>query len=133
MIAVAKQRFVALLAAIFCVGVLSMTPLVDANAATIPNRFYCKPAGDGGGWCYQVNKPDPSVGHICHWKNSGMDNKPRERWCTTCTNWGHTVAQQTYGDRPNSSQLKSRRARVLVARYIDVSCHQPKQHIIDLY
>ena len=67
------------------------TTSTQASAATVPNRYFCKPAGVGGGWCYQVNGAyNPSVGHMCHWKNSGMENKPHEKWYTSCTVWGPT-------------------------------------------
>ena len=66
--------------------------VAPATGATVPNRFYCKPAGVGGGWCYQVNAPDPTVGIQCHWKLSGMEGKPQQMWYTNCPiPWGNDV------------------------------------------
>ena len=83
-----KKGLVATVTSVLIAGSLALTSASTAGAATVPNRFYCDPAD---GWCYQVNGPyDPNVGHMCHWKNSGMEGKPHEKWYTTCTVWGPT-------------------------------------------
>lgn len=80
-----------LVAALLALGAVASTPSISSGA-TVPNRFYCKPAGVGGGWCYQVNKPSPGVRIQCHWKLSGMDGKPKEMWYTNCpVPWGPDV------------------------------------------
>lgn len=70
-------------------GVLAAAPTV-AEAASVPNRYYCNP---NGGWCYQINGAyDPSVRRECHWKRSGMSGKPQQIYYTSCNSWGPDVS-----------------------------------------
>ena len=84
-----RKRVVAAIAA----GLLLASGLsVNSSAATVPNRFWCKPAGYGGGWCYQVNKHAPGVRIECQWKLSGLDGTKREMYYTSCPGpWGPDV------------------------------------------
>ena len=84
-----RKRVVAAITA----GLLLASGLsVNSSAATVPNRFWCKPAGYGGGWCYQVNKHAPGVRIECQWKLSGLDDTKREMYYTSCpVPWGPDV------------------------------------------
>jgi hypothetical protein len=85
-----KGRVVtAALSLLVAVG-FSMIASAPADAATVPNRFYCNP---NGGWCYQVNGAyHPEVGIQCQWKRSGMEGKPHQLYYTNCPQpWGPDV------------------------------------------
>lgn len=54
-----KRVVAAITTAVFLASGLTVSMTADSSAATVPNRFWCKPSGVGGGWCYRVNKYAP--------------------------------------------------------------------------
>ena len=60
-----RKRVVAAIAtAVFLASGLTVSMTADSSAATVPNRFWCKPSGVGGGWCYRVNKYAPGAHRV---------------------------------------------------------------------
>ncbi len=88
-----RKRVVAAIAtAVFLASGLTVSMTADSSAATVPNRFWCKPSGVGGGWCYRVNKYAPGVRIECQWKHSDIANRPHDMHYTSCpVPWGPSV------------------------------------------
>lgn len=85
-----KGRVAAVAASLLVASGMTLVAAVPANAATVPNRFYCDPADN---YCYQVNGAYVFGLPIqCHWKLSGMAGKPHQRPTSHCNSWGATVA-----------------------------------------
>lgn len=85
-----KECLIAVAASVVIATGSVLTIAAPAQAATVPNRYFCDP---GDGWCYQVNGTyNPSVGKQCHWKRSGMAGTPHQMYYTSCPSWGQDYA-----------------------------------------
>ena len=82
------KRVAIALATLFIAGG-TLVATVPANAAIVPNRYYCDPLDN---YCYQVNGAyNPAVHRECHWKLSFMVGTPHQIHTSQCNTWGPNV------------------------------------------